>query len=474
MNSIQLKNISASRHGKTVFKNIHWTLKADEHWAIIGQTGAGKSSFMDMILGDMDLEKGEILYPFLADEETETDEYIHVADYISVVNFHDSAINYSQFYYQQRFQSADTEGVLTVRNFLNKDFEEDISENPILDLLNLKDLLDYEIVKLSNGQTRKMYIAKALLAQPDILVLDNPFLGLDEDARLVLKKVINALIRAADTEGGQQIILICNYVDEIPENMTHILWLDNFKIKGIFNRSEVAQIQFSDFQLDKKLPIFTSKTLKPFDIAVRMSNVNVKYDDKQVLHNIDWTIKNGEKWALLGGNGSGKSTLLSLMYGDHPQAYANDITLFDRKRGSGESIWDIKKRIGYVSPELHLYFTKNISNFDFCTEGGQKSKRLAKQLFSYYDLKHLIHRNFQEISFGEQRLVLLIRALVQDADLLILDEPFQGLDSYKIGLSKALLNEVCRDKTLIFVTHYKMEIPSIVTQIFHLKDGHKV
>jgi molybdate transport system ATP-binding protein len=303
------------------------------------------------------------------------------------------------------------------------------------------------------------------------LVLDNPFLGLDEAARLVLKKVINSLIEAADTEGGQQIILICNYVEEIPEMMTHILWLDNFKIKGTFKLSEGAQIQFSDFQLDKDLPVFTSKIGKSFDIAVKMTNVNVKYDDKQVLQNLDWTIKKGEKWALLGGNGSGKSTLLSLMYGDHPQAYANDITLFDRKRGSGESIWDIKKRIGYVSPELHLYFTKNISNFDFCTEGGQKSTRLTKQLFNYYDFKHLIHRNFQEISFGEQRLVLLIRALVQDADLLILDEPFQGLDSYKIGLSKALLNEVCHDKTLIFVTHYKGEIPSIVSQIFHLKDG---
>jgi molybdate transport system ATP-binding protein len=471
MNIIQLKNVSAQRHGKTIFKNINWTLKANEHWAIIGQTGAGKSSFMDMILGDMDVEKGEILYPFLADEETESDDYIHVADYISVVNFHDSAINYSQFYYQQRFQSADTEGVLTVRDFLNKDFDTDISDDSILDLLTIRDLLDYEIVKLSNGQTRKMYIAKALLGQPDILVLDNPFLGLDEAARLVLKKVINSLIEAADTEGGQQIILICNYVEEIPEMMTHILWLDNFKIKGTFKLSEGAQIQFSDFQLDKDLPVFTSKIGKSFDIAVKMTNVNVKYDDKQVLQNLDWTIKKGEKWALLGGNGSGKSTLLSLMYGDHPQAYANDITLFDRKRGSGESIWDIKKRIGYVSPELHLYFTKNISNFDFCTEGGQKSTRLTKQLFNYYDFKHLIHRNFQEISFGEQRLVLLIRALVQDADLLILDEPFQGLDSYKIGLSKALLNEVCHDKTLIFVTHYKGEIPSIVSQIFHLKDG---
>jgi molybdate transport system ATP-binding protein len=175
---------------------------------------------------------------------------------------------------------------------------------------------------------------------------------------------------------------------------------------------------------------------------------------------------------LLGGNGSGKSTLLSLLYGDHPQAYANDITLFDRKRGTGESIWDIKKRIGYVSPELHLYFTKHISNFAFVTESlsrqigrGLHNKRLAKQLFQYYDLTPILHQDFQNISFGEQRLVLLIRALVQPSDLLILDEPFQGLDSYKIGLSKALLNEVGQDKTLIFVTHYKAEIPNIVTQI---------
>jgi molybdate transport system ATP-binding protein len=467
MNIIQLKNVFTKRNNKTVFKNINWTLKTNEHWAIIGQTGAGKSSFIDMILGDMDIEKEEILYPFLNEIETQSDDYVDVADYVSVVKFHDSALNYSQFYYQQRFQSSDTEGVLTVRDFLNEDFETDVSDSDILNLLNIKDLLDYEIVKLSNGQTRKMYIAKALLEQPEILVLDNPFLGLDEEARIVLKNVINALI----TEGGMLVILICNYVDEIPENVTHILWLEDFKIKGIFNRNDISHIQFSDFQLDKKLPVFThSKAIKPFEIAVQMTNVSVKYDEKHALQNINWTVKRGEKWALLGGNGSGKSTLLSLIYGDHPQAYANDIILFDKKRGSGESIWDIKKRIGYVSPELHLYFTENISNFDLVTEGG-KNSRLAKQLFQYYDFNHLVKRDFQVLSFGEQRLILLIRALVQQPDLLILDEPFQGLDSYKIGLSKALLNEFCKDKTLIFVTHYKGEIPNIVTQVLHLKEG---
>jgi molybdate transport system ATP-binding protein len=284
MDKIQLKNVFASRQGKTVFKNINWTLKADEHWAIIGQTGSGKSSFMDMVLGDMDIENGQILYPFITGEEAESEGYIHVADYVSVVKFHDNAINYSQFYYQQRFQGADTEGVLTVRDFLNKDFEEDISDNSILNLLKIKDLLDYEIIKLSNGQTRKMYIAKALLGQPDILVLDNPFLGLDEEARLVLKKVINTLISDGADE-GQQIILICNYVDEIPDKMTHILWLEDFKIKALLNRVDSEHIKFSDFQLDKKLPIFPSKPSKYFDIAVKMTQVNVKYDDKQVLHN---------------------------------------------------------------------------------------------------------------------------------------------------------------------------------------------
>lgn len=481
MNIIQLKNVFARRNNKTLFKNINWTLKTNEHWAIIGQTGAGKSSFIDMILGDMTIEKGEILYPFLAEIEAQSDDYVDIADYMSVVKFHDSAINYSQFYYQQRFQSSDTEGVLTVRDFLNEDFDEDISDSDILNLLKIKDLLDFEIVKLSNGQTRKMYIAKALLEQPRILVLDNPFLGLDEEARDVLKNVINMVITDGTSrnnqEGGQSLILICNYVDEIPTTVTDVLWLDDFKIAGHFKREEAHKIQFSDFQLNNKLPVLPQKVSKPFDMAVNMVNVSVKYGTKYALQNINWMVKRGEKWALLGGNGSGKSTLLSLIYGDHPQAYANNIVLFDRKRGSGESIWDIKKRIGYVSPELHLYFTENISNFDLVTDlfrenrKGGKNSRLAKQLFEYYDFNHLVKRNFQEISFGEQRLVLLIRALVQQPDLLILDEPFQGLDSYKIGLSKTLLNEFCKDKTLIFVTHYKDEIPDIVTQFLHLKEG---
>ena len=189
---------------------------------------------------------------------------------------------------------------------------------------------------------------------------------------------------------------------------------------------------------------------------------------------LNWTIKRGEKWALLGVNGSGKSTLLSLICGDNPQAYANDITLFDRKRGSGESIWDIKKRIGYISPEMHLYYLKNVKCIDVVGSGffdtiglykkcNAEQEAIALDWMKTLGIEHIKDISFLNISSGEQRLVLLARVFVKNPDLLILDEPLHGLDVVNKQRVKKLIEDFCdKDKSLIYVTHYENEIPGIV------------
>lgn len=170
-----------------------------------------------------------------------------------------------------------------------------------------------------------------------------------------------------------------------------------------------------------------------------MEHVSIKYGSRTILKELDWEVKNGEKWALFGPNGAGKSTLLSLIYADNPQSYANTLYLFDRKRGSGESIWDIKKRIGYVSPEMHLFYMENvpvlnivgsgffdsIGLFRKCTEQQQQVALAWMRVFGIEGLKE---RSFLTLSSGEQRLALLARAFVKDPDLIILDEPLHGLD----------------------------------------------
>jgi molybdate transport system ATP-binding protein len=201
------------------------------------------------------------------------------------------------------------------------------------------------------------------------------------------------------------------------------------------------------------------------------------------LEDINWTVRAGNKWALTGPNGSGKTTLLSLINGDNPQAFANKITLFDRRKGSGESIWDIKKRIGFVSPELHLYFRQDMKAQTVAATGfldtlyfnrnlREEEEEKLKNFFSYFGLEDIRQKGFMHLSSGEQRLVLLIRSLVKDPDLLIWDEPFQGLNSYRIGQSLELLRAYAApDKTLILVSHHPEEIPDWVNCRLELEKG---
>jgi molybdate transport system ATP-binding protein len=216
--------------------------------------------------------------------------------------------------------------------------------------------------------------------------------------------------------------------------------------------------------------------------VVEFSGVTVRYGDRAILRDITWTVRRGERWAVLGPNGAGKTTLLSLICGDHPQAYSNRVLLFGRPRGSGESIWEVKANVGLVSPELHLYFTTPLTAaeaaatgfFDVLTYRPISSAQTAavRELFTAFGLAGLADRPFARLSTGEQRLVLLVRARVKRPPLLILDEPFQGLDDERIARARDWLDaNVGPEQTLLFVSHYEAEIPASVTRRLRLYGG---
>jgi molybdate transport system ATP-binding protein len=218
--------------------------------------------------------------------------------------------------------------------------------------------------------------------------------------------------------------------------------------------------------------------------VIEMRSVSVRHGGRLILDGIDWTVHQGDRWAVLGPNGSGKTTLLSLICGDHPQAFANDIAVFGHRRGHGETIWDVKRRVGLVSPELHQFFPRMRTAFAAAATGffdhltpqpltPEQTDTLSK-LFAEFDLNDLANRPWWQLSTGQQRAVLFVRAFVKQPPLLILDEPFQAMDAGRAARLRDWLDaKLTPDQTLLMVTHHENELPRCVTNRLVLGNGRR-
>jgi molybdate transport system ATP-binding protein len=282
-------------------------------------------------------------------------------------------------------------------------------------------------------------------------------------------------------EKDMQMILVLSKMDEIPSFITRVIRMADLKFVSDIKVKTEFPIERCPFAVqvtqDKEpMPPLPQEVIK-------FNNVTIRYGERTILKNLNWVVLKGEHWSLSGQNGAGKSTLLSLVCADNPQSYACDISLFGHKRGSGESIWDIKKHIGYVSPEMHRSYKQNIPAIQIVASGlkdtvglyykpTKQEKDLCIEWMNLFGIKHLADRKFLEMSSGEQRLVLLARAFVKSPDLLILDEPLHGLDLCNRNLVKAVVDRYMfenPDRTLIYVTHYENELPNCIDNSLYLK-----
>lgn len=491
---IKLDDVSVRKYDTTVLNGINWEIQKGEQWAMIGPNGSGKTTLLDVIAGKWPVWKGKLHYGF--------DKPIREAiEFVPNDYSFNRIVSAGAEYYQQRFHSYEAERAPSVRAILTDQLKPvgTVNENSVhlepskidnaqlekvSELLSITNLLDHPFVTLSNGETRRMLLAKSLLKHPEILILDNPFAGLDILSREVLRNALDELAQSGVT------IIIATIATEIPPCVTQVLEMSHGSIEKIspMGSFKIGTPDNEAFpQPDpEKLESFGIPNFVDFKTAIDLRNIKVKYNEDQILKGIDWKIRKGEKWALSGANGSGKSTLLSIITADNPQRFANDFDLFDKKRGGiGASIWDIKQKIGHVSPELHLYFPKNTSVFKTIASGffdatGIFFKKLTDiQVARVHEVAELLHvhplieKDFSQLSKGEQRLVLLARALVKNPPLLILDEPCQGLDTVSIEYFKSVVDAICktRERTLIYVSHYLNEIPSCVTRFLKLEKG---
>ncbi len=458
------------------------SLRKGEHLAVVGPNGAGKSLFVDILLGRYPLGKGSVEYDFSPSRSQRVYENVK---YITFRDTYGSAD--ANYCYQLRWNTHDQDDAIpTVRELLGE-VSDEVLFNEIMQMFALTPLLDNRIVLLSSGELRKFQLAQALLASPRLLVIDNPFIGLDASTRELLCSVLARL----SARGNLQIILVLSMLDDVPPFITSVLPVENMCVGDKVSREEylshldivydVPAIKNAQHRV-LSLPANTASDALRSSEVVRLNNVSVKYDERVILKELDWVVEQGDVWALSGENGAGKSTLLSLVCADNLQSYACDISLFGRKRGTGESIWEIKKNIGYVSPEMHRSYLRNLPVIDIVASGLHDSIGLyvntpASELavcdwwLETFGISSLRNKSFLKISSGEQRLVLLARAFVKDPSLLILDEPLHGLDTYNRRMVRAVIEAFSRrhGKTMIFVTHYENELPTTVNKHLFLK-----
>lgn len=437
---------------------------------IIGPNGAGKSKLGRIIEQGWNFATNSIKW-----DESKGKPDITFVEFNDIHSLSGSHIEY----YQQRYEATMNDEVPVVRDI----FADKIGQHrwhELAERLDLHGIEEKKINFLSSGELRKVLIVSTLMDNPDVLIIDNPYIGLDAPSRELFSEML-----ASMGDQGVSLILLVSDPADIPAFADEVIPLRDGEIGKPIDlhatpSDELAQAMdaLMEWPFDISLMPDTLHRHEGHDVTMQMRDCLVRYGNREILRNLNWTIRQGECWALCGPNGSGKSVLLSLVNADNPQAYANDITLFDHKRGTGESIWDIKERIGYVSPEQHLHFHHSGTVTDVIEQEirnlrgnyGRISPEMAeeaRQWMRLFRIEHLASRRYDTLSQGEQRLTLIIRTIIKHPDLLIFDEPLHGLDASRKRAVRRVIDTIARreNPSIIFVTHCLEERPECVTNI---------
>jgi len=483
-----------------VFEDSTWVFHRHEQWAVTGPNGGGKSLLADALRGCLPLVGGELRYHFRPPPGLLPEQAIgHVSFEDRKLELHDTVV-------QSRWNSLEEEGALAVRDFLA--YERVMEINPFevnrahertrasferrrrraVAVFQAAPLLDRTLISLSNGERQRVQLTRAFCQPLRLLILDEPFTGLDAATRRHLHALLERLMGTP-----LRVLLVTARPEDLPRHVSHLLWVDRCRVVAAGPRRQVLACldpgasrsrASSRLRLPPKSKGWCWRQAAPPQRElelVRLRDVTVRYGQSVLLRDVNWTIRAGQSWALLGPNGSGKTTLLSLLLGDNPQTYSNSVVMFGRARAAGESIWDLKRRIGWLSPELQLFFDDSLVCLDVVASGFKETVGLfepvtarqrtaARRWLHQFGLLAEAQTTFFALSAGQQRLVLLARALVKGPELLILDEPCQGLDAAHRALLIRTVDGLIRRGavTVVYVTHRLDEIPPFIKRVLRL------
>ena len=455
-NPIELINLSVEFDQGFCCTNINWTIEPGQHWLICGNNGSGKSALAAILSGSGSILSGETL---------------HLPDRVGIVSFEAQAELIAA---ERRKDDADILDVISEGTPVSEIIDEVCCDhslaNQLIKLFGIEHLKDRAFRKLSTGESRKVMLIRALTSNPEFLILDEPFEGLDVNSLAALHNHLT------EVSTKIPIILVLNRIDQCPQFVSHIAYMDQGELAHQVFRDDTADytqlmqllhLKQDDLTVPPADPQSSLPELDPAKPLVSLTSAQIKYTDTVIFKDLDWTINPGEHWQLTGPNGSGKTALLSLIIGDHPQCYVNDIYVFGFQRGSGESIWQIKQFIGYVSTALQWEYTvgtslRNVIISGFYDSIGLYSKYtdierdIANQWLDLLGMKDRADDPFNRQSYGDQRLLLIARAMVKHPPLLILDEPCLGLDDMNRQRVLSLIEIICAssESTVLYVNHH--------------------
>lgn len=451
---IELKNVTVYRSGHRQFENLSLKIQQNENYVIQGHNGSGKTLLLEVIAGLHHHQvTGEIKYDFITDAD-EDDRYTLLHENIHYIPAHALQTflsGYHDLFYQQRYYSMGDTNVPKVWEIFG-DAANDLKNFNFPPSLQIESLLDLELTRLSNGQLKKVLILRNLIKKiPKILLFDYPYEGLDKESKGDLNSFMDQLVNWFKI----QIIIVDNN-HQTPSCINRRLTLENFSIKKI----ETVIYENHEAAFESEIPNTISTHSAP--PIVEMHQVTIQYGEKKIITNLNWAIRKGERWALTGKNGSGKTTLFSLIYADHPRAYSQSVYLFGKRRGTGESIWDIKKNINYLGPELiHFLHPKNVmlSARAYIINGNQFTINKIETLIDLFKAHHYIDLPVRNLSSGQLQMMMLIKFFSSEKELLLLDEPFQFLDQEsKQRVHNYLNTYLHHDITLVLITHYEADL----------------
>lgn len=585
---ISINNCRIENSKETLIQNINWTYESGQAWLVIGPNGGGKAEFLNALANEAGIR-------FVGNEKNEGDRPLNQSTWkagdrplnqskssyfssfeksVEIVSLEKAAkiieeerINDESDYVEGGIDHGRSGRIFISQSLDNSikknsslpEFAKSLEKDPSIKLCGIEKILDRGLKYMSTGEIRRTLLARALISGKKLLILSDPFAGLDKESRTILLEFFNSIterqIKKPENNSFPHIILAMERWNEIPENISHIIEFSNKEISfcgckedylkklnqsdknHLTEKKELKDSFYEIFQTTSKgensegtvlsksstsegTVLSQSSTSEGTDLSksstsegtvlsksststegtvlsqsegtdlsasskilVEMENVNVGWGDNRVLKNINWKLLEGNHWLIRGPNGSGKTTFLELITGDNQQVYSNEIYMFGKKRGSGESIWDIKKNLGIVSYRMHVEYRmlggtslQNViisglrDSIGLYGKASDLEISTAKKWLALAKLQDRADENFGNLSYGEQRAVLILRAVVKSPKILILDEPCHGLDeNYRFKILE-LLELIAEQKTttLLHVTHDPSEMLKCEKHILEL------